>query len=304
MDDRDCHSLACNSFVFIFILMKTYIYILIDPRDESVRYVGKSNNPKKRYPQHINEAKLKNNKKANWLKSLSSKSLLPELVIIDEVDRANWQFWEQHYISLFKSWGFRLTNQTIGGGAEYDFYLNGRKQPEETKIKRAESLKKFWEGNIYSEMNEKRKSKISETVKKQSPEKWTAELKQKASESAKKKFENGYKATGGVKWKEQGKQHPQFKPFVKYDLEGNLVKEYFTVESIVEDYGKNISITHVCKGKSLIRYGNVFRYINPMNDDLPNTIESVKETIELYKKQKDNLRVRMQNVQKSRWPIE
>ena len=33
---------------------------------------------------------------------------------IDEVN--DWKFWEGHYISLFKSWGFKLGNKNNGGG--------------------------------------------------------------------------------------------------------------------------------------------------------------------------------------------
>jgi nitrous oxide reductase accessory protein NosL len=34
--------------------------------------------------------------------------------LIEEVK--DWRFWEKHYISLFKSWGFKLTNKNNGGG--------------------------------------------------------------------------------------------------------------------------------------------------------------------------------------------
>jgi hypothetical protein len=38
------------------------------------------------------------------------------LEIIDEVLINEWKFWETHYISLFKSWGFILKNKNNGGG--------------------------------------------------------------------------------------------------------------------------------------------------------------------------------------------
>jgi hypothetical protein len=41
--------------------------------------------------------------------------MFPKLEIIDIVKINEWAFWEQHYISLYKSWGFNLLNSTIGG---------------------------------------------------------------------------------------------------------------------------------------------------------------------------------------------
>mgnify|MGYP003403463352 FL=1 len=92
----------------------TFIYALIDPRNGYVKYVGKSDNPKKRFVNHlfINEVKTK---KHSWIKSLSSKNLIPELLIIDEVVKSEWSFWETYYISLFKFYGYDLTNGTTGG---------------------------------------------------------------------------------------------------------------------------------------------------------------------------------------------
>lgn len=39
----------------------------------------------------------------------------PELIIIDEVPKSEWVYWEKFYISLFKTWGFSLVNYTDGG---------------------------------------------------------------------------------------------------------------------------------------------------------------------------------------------
>jgi hypothetical protein len=41
--------------------------------------------------------------------------MLDKNQIIDEINIGEWSFWEMHYISLFKSWGFDLTNGDNGG---------------------------------------------------------------------------------------------------------------------------------------------------------------------------------------------
>ena len=85
--------------------MKTnYIYIILNPITQDVRYVGKTNNPKSRFYQHLH-IKL-NSHCSKWIFSLLNKNIIPEFVIIDETKDENWQFLEIYWISQFKSWGF------------------------------------------------------------------------------------------------------------------------------------------------------------------------------------------------------
>jgi len=51
-----------------------------------------------------------------------------EFVLIDQVKSSEWKFWEKYYISLFKTWGFKLENLNNGGGGP-EVYL------KETKLK-------------------------------------------------------------------------------------------------------------------------------------------------------------------------
>jgi group I intron endonuclease len=93
----------------------TFVYTLSCPLSGHVRYIGKSNNVAKRLKQHIRRCKVEVSKKNSWLRGLLNKNLLPVIEILDEVPINEWIFWEQHYISLFKSWGFDLLNMTGGG---------------------------------------------------------------------------------------------------------------------------------------------------------------------------------------------
>ena len=95
-------------------MKSTYIYSLNDPETGQPRYIGKSNDPQYRLTYHIGR-KEKKSKKESWIHSLKSKGLKPILEIIDEVPDKDWKFWEIHYISLYRSWGFSLTNGTEGG---------------------------------------------------------------------------------------------------------------------------------------------------------------------------------------------
>ena len=98
--------------------MKTYIYILQDPITQEVRYVGKSNNPKRRYTSHLCDKPKIKYYSYYWIQSLLKKGLKPIMTIIDETD-SDWQQLEKYWIGQFKAWGFKLTNITEGGEGCY-----------------------------------------------------------------------------------------------------------------------------------------------------------------------------------------
>ena len=94
------------------------IYTLEDPITKEVRYIGKTKKELvERMYSHISNYRLKKEKshKNSWIKSLKQKNLKPIIKELDLVKEEDWEFWEQFYINLFKSWGFNLTNMTKGG---------------------------------------------------------------------------------------------------------------------------------------------------------------------------------------------
>ena len=98
--------------------MTTFIYILQNPVTLETKYIGKSNNPKKRFSHHCSVGYKSNNKTGNWLKSLKKLNLKPIMTIIDETED-NWQDLESYWIGQFRTWGFNLTNHTNGGEGVY-----------------------------------------------------------------------------------------------------------------------------------------------------------------------------------------
>lgn len=94
--------------------MKTYIYGLIDPRTNKIRYIGQTIQPPKyRLNNHLSEVKNPkyNTRKINWLKSLLNNGLKPELVILDTTTKDKADDLEKQWISKFDN----LTNLTEGG---------------------------------------------------------------------------------------------------------------------------------------------------------------------------------------------
>jgi len=163
--------------------VNTFIYILIDPVSNQIRYVGKANKPKERYRNHKNPSRDKNTHKRRWINSLKKLNLNPELEIIDEIDIKDWKYWEKFWISYYKYLGCSLINHTTGGdglsfGNQTSFVKNkkpwnlgipvteetklkirkaltGKKQSEETKEKRRKSLIGKNTGNKSEEALEK-----------------------------------------------------------------------------------------------------------------------------------------------------
>lgn len=93
----------------------TKIYVLIDPRDNSIRYVGKTNNEKERYKNHLNSLRDKNTHKRNWINQLKSIGLKPIMKVIEEIEIDKWKERESFYINHYKLLGFKLTNCSDGG---------------------------------------------------------------------------------------------------------------------------------------------------------------------------------------------
>lgn len=114
-------------------MKKNFIYTLSHPITEEIRYIGKTNNIEKRFNKHLsNHGLLEKSKKNNWIISLLKDNLLPKIEVLDETTENNINELEIFYISLFRSWGFRLLNMTEGGdGASWV----GKKHTKESKIK-------------------------------------------------------------------------------------------------------------------------------------------------------------------------
>ena len=116
-----------------------YIYGLLDPRTDELRYVGKSINPRTRIRKHLSERYNHNSYKDRWIRKLMDDGVKPKLLIIDVVPKNNWQFWEMYYISYFKELGVKLTNGTEGGDQPPS--TKGRRHTKESKEKMSRSKK-------------------------------------------------------------------------------------------------------------------------------------------------------------------
>ena len=149
-----------------------------------------------------------------------------QIEIIDEVE--NWKEEEEFYIELFKSWGFILENKSNKGRGP----SAGRKCN--------------W------------KDKISKSLKGKIP-KWSEqEIKDRKTRLKNKQFALGYKYTDEQK---SNCRKGRREIYYQYDLDGNLVKEWWATKIEISTYFNQDSsgLTHALKGRQKTAYGYVWK---------------------------------------------
>ena len=229
--------------------MNVTFYTLSSSEDlDNIRYVGKTEcTLKTRLSQHINESKrhleqnYTHNYKSNWINKELSKG---NTIIIQEIEQVvcnskeEWELIEQYWISMFKIWGFDLTNLTIGGDG-----VSGLKQSEESNKKRSEAL-------LGTHRPEEIKRKISKSS-----------LGKILSESTKQKISDKIIQLQGRK----------IKQFDKYS--GKFIKEWECVKDAADFYSIDPSgIIKCCKGthNRTSTAGYIWKY---SEDDTPIEID-------------------------------
>ncbi len=98
-----------------------YIYTIASSDEpDNIRYVGKTVDINKRIKRHTGKYYLsQKDHKARWLSKIIADGHFPIIEAVDYVLESEWEFWEQYWISQFKSWNFNLTNLTAGGNGGF-----------------------------------------------------------------------------------------------------------------------------------------------------------------------------------------
>lgn len=126
---------------------RIYIYALIDPHTNKIRYVGKTNNIKHRYKQHRYPKKNDTTKRANWLRELKSEGLQPIIKVIDVTDETLWSDMEKQYIREYSH--LDLLNATEGGqDGKHSLEVKKKIGEGVSKAHKGRKLSKEWKTNI------------------------------------------------------------------------------------------------------------------------------------------------------------
>lgn len=237
---------------------KVYIYGLVDKITNQLKYIGKSINPQSRYRKHLQDSKKQTSYKDRWIFSLLEKKSKPELLIIDEVNDYNWEFWEKHYISYYKSIGCKLTNISEGGDNPPNH--KGRKRTKE-------EIEKISKSNLGKKRNEETKLKIS-LAKKGKPIPHLNNQKER-SHSHRNNLSLSLKGrTSPNKGRKYDEEHSkklsnshshQKKKVIQLTLDGKKIKIWESISEAKKEY-RNNHISECCLGKIKTAAGYKWKY--------------------------------------------
>lgn len=130
---------------------KIYIYVLIDPKTEYIRYVGNTINPTKRLQNHIRRSKYLKYHSAVWIKSLLDNGLQPIMNIIEIADENTWEVREKYWIDFYRNQPYELTNILDGGQGAH----GGKGNPKPWTDEQRENYKKGRTGIKMLNQNDK-----------------------------------------------------------------------------------------------------------------------------------------------------
>jgi len=125
------------------------IYVLKDPRNTSIRYVGWSKNPIARLRAHLNDSRKLRSHKDKWVNLLKRNGLVPIIEIIEQTTKP--QEREIYWISRLRADGHKLTNATDGGEGALGLTVSA-----ENRRKSSDRLTKKNQEKEFKEANAKR----------------------------------------------------------------------------------------------------------------------------------------------------
>jgi hypothetical protein len=280
----------------------TYIYGLVDPRTDTVRYIGKSDNPQRRHSNHMCPPETNaDTKKSRWINKLLRLKLRPSLVILQVVKSSDWRDAEKTWIADYRQKYGRhfLTNTTAGGdgvekgfkqrpgtGAKISVANMGHQVSEETrrKIGSANFGKKrsTTERHKMSVADAKYWSECSpsEKLRRVAPLRipWTQETHDKASKSNRQRNKRANKSSQfiGVSWSHKDQRWRSYIFFNRV----TVVSGY---------YDEELDAAHARDKKAIKLAGDAFR-LNFPREDYGNDVTSNYQKRQIQKNNKSGFR--------------
>lgn len=238
---------------------KQFIYTLVDPNNQDIKYVGKTSNPVVRLQRHIQiSKKYENSNKSRWIKSLLEINKKPLMEIIEECNDNNVNDLEIYWISQMEAWGFNLLNINPGG----ERWCKNHTEESKLKIKKAHFIRSVIHYKLSGEIISKYES-LSEANQKTGIH--TALI----HNCCRKK--GSYTVNGGHFWRSENEKEPttfryegdafEYIPYNKniqtnskkicqYNLDGKLVETFDSLRSASDKTKiERVNISRCCKNK-------------------------------------------------------
>jgi hypothetical protein len=273
-----------------------YIYQLIDPTTNQIRYIGQTDNIKRRYNDHISSSLNKNSSsynthKSSWVRKVVNNNLFPIIEVVEEcnsLEQSNIR--ERYYIEKLTNEGYKLTNSYISDVTEFSLDTRekmsnarkGKTLEEIVGLEKSIELKEYYSERI--KLNNPNKNsdplvreKISNTLKEYFEDKenhWAYGLKMTDEHNEKLRLAklNNPKNVGNRKPKTE-EQKEKLRNSIKgtkikrseilqYDLDMNLVKEWKSLREIerIDTTMSRSQIAKCCKGDKETYAGFIWKY--------------------------------------------
>jgi len=273
-----------------------YIYTLSDPSTMEIRYVGQTNEPKRRFNDHIsssiNESSDSyNTYKARWIRKILNNNFLPIMNIIDSCssfEESNKL--ERIYVENLTKDGYRLTNSHVTDVTEFSIETKkkmssakkGKTLEEIVGLEKSLELREYYSERM--KLNNPNKSndtlvkeKISNTLKEyfSTPENhWAYGLKMDDDHNEKLRQSklNNPKNVGNRKPRTEEQKEKirnsirgikiKRSEILQYDLDMNLINEWKSLREI-ERNDSSLSrsqISKCCKGDKNTYAGYIWKY--------------------------------------------
>jgi hypothetical protein len=273
-----------------------YIYKLIDPTTNQIRYIGQTDNIKRRYNDHISSSLNKNSSsynthKSSWVRKVVNNNLFPIIEVVEEcnsLEQSNIR--ERYYIEKLTNEGYKLTNSYISDVTEFSLDTRekmsnarkGKTLEEIVGLEKSIELKEYYSERI--KLNNPNKNsdplvreKISNTLKEYFEDKenhWAYGLKMTDEHNEKLRLAklNNPKNVGNRKPRTE-EQKEKLRNSIKgtkikrseilqYDLDMNLVKEWKSLREIerIDTTMSRSQIAKCCKGDKETYAGFIWKY--------------------------------------------
>jgi len=176
-----------------------FIYALIDPRTDEIRYIGKTQyqTVEVRFKQHLKDsARGKEYYVYRWMRILQQDGLIPQVCVLESGAGAGVDEAEKKWISWYRPWG-RLTNLTDGGDGSSKLF-----QSEEKRRKISES----WKYRVVSEETKRKQSEVRRGKVPKRGEAWRLKVSQMCIERNKqpRSLETRQKTSATMKGRKRG----------------------------------------------------------------------------------------------------
>lgn len=100
---------------------RTAIYALCDPISGEIRYIGKANDPAKRFASHLHDSKRRKTPVYDWINKLNMQNAVPTMQVLAS-SVGDWRELEPLLIKQYLDDGARLLNLAKGGDEPYCSY--------------------------------------------------------------------------------------------------------------------------------------------------------------------------------------